>query len=430
MIIKFGIKTKVSCPATGAPEIVGRCRAVDFVLRALEREKSGGKATVIRISGNGRGEESNRGIFAGRAYPGFFLLVASLMAGPALGQQADIPDAQKNPFAGDPAAVAAGRTLYEQTCQACHGGEARGDRGPALASGNFRHGSGDNDLFRTIRSGIPGTPMPAFSLLPSDNVWRIITYLRSLNTNGAAADEVVTGNAVAGEATFWGKGGCGRCHEVNARGLDIGPDLSDAGKNSATYLRGMILDPNAARPNQRRWFGPSAVSIKTRNGEEVKGIKRAEDNYTLLMTDLTGKLRRFDRKDILAETAETKSLMPDNYSQLLSPSEVQDLVAYLKSLKARDLAKTIQVDIPGGLTFARLRDAQAEPQNWLTYWGDYQGHHFSSLRQITPLNVKQPAGAVVVADAPRSTARGHAAGGGRHHVHHLHHQHVGGCVRH
>jgi len=343
---------------------------------------------VTRISGSGRGEESYRGIFAGRAYPGFFLLVASLMAGAALAQQADIPDAQKNPFAGDPAAVAAGRTIYEQTCQACHGGEARGDRGPALASGNFRHGSGDNDLFRTIRSGIPGTPMPAFSLLPSDNVWRIITYLRSLNTSGAAADEVVTGNAVAGEATFWGKGGCGGCHEVNARGLDIGPDLSDAGKNSATYLRGMILDPNAARPNQRRWFGPSAVSIKTRNGEEVKGIKRAEDNYTLLMTDLTGKLRRFDREDILAETAETKSLMPDNYSQLLSPSEVQDLVSYLKSLKARDLAKTIQVDIPGGLSFARLRDAQAEPQNWLTYWGDYQGHHFSSLRQITPLNVK------------------------------------------
>ena len=262
MIIKFGIKTKVSRPATGAPEIVGRRRAVDFVLRALGREKSGGKATVIRISGNGRCEQNNRRIVAGRAYAGFFFLVASLMAGTALGQQADMPDAQKNPFAGNPAAVAAGKTLYEQTCQACHGGEARGDRGPALASGNFKHGSGDSDLFRTIRSGIPGTEMPAFSLLPADNVWRIITYLRSLNTSGAAANEVVTGNVAAGEATFWGKGGCGHCHEVNARGLDIGPDLSDAGKNSAAYLRGIILDPNAARPNQRRWFGPSAVALK------------------------------------------------------------------------------------------------------------------------------------------------------------------------
>ena len=89
------------------------------------------------------------------------------------------------------------------------------------------------DLFRTIRTGVPGSQMPAFSLLPADNVWRIITYLRSLNTNHAAADEAVTGNANAGEKTFWGKGGCGRCHEVNARGSAIGPDLSDAGKNSA-----------------------------------------------------------------------------------------------------------------------------------------------------------------------------------------------------
>jgi alcohol dehydrogenase (cytochrome c) len=131
------------------------------------------------------------------------------------------------------------------------------------------------------------------------------------------------------------------------------------------------------------------VSVKTRAGEEVVGIQRAEDNYTLIMTDLSGKLRRFDRKDILAEDTEPKSLMPDNYSQVLSPTEIQDLVAYLKSLKSRDLSKTIQVDLSGGLSFARLRNAGAEPQNWLTYWGNYQGHHFSSLSQITPVNVKR-----------------------------------------
>lgn len=308
---------------------------------------------------------------------------------PVLAQQADMPDVQKNPFAQDPAAIAAGKTLYEQTCQSCHGGEARGDRGPALASGNFRHGGEDSDLFRTIQAGVPGSQMPAFSLLPADNVWRIITYLRSLNTNNAAADEAVPGNPAMGQETFWGKGGCAGCHEVNARGMDIGPDLSDAGKNSAAYLRSVIMNPNVSKPNAPRWFGPSGVRVKTREGEEVVGIKRAEDDYTLMMTDLTGKLRRFDRKDILAEQAQSKSLMPDSYSQLLSPTEIQDLVAYLKNLKSRDLSKTIQVDLPGGLSFQRLRNAAAEPQNWLTYWGDYQGHHFSSLGQITPVNVRR-----------------------------------------
>lgn len=39
------------------------------------------------------------------------------------------------------------------------------------------------------------------------------------------------------------------------------------------------------------------------------------------------------------------------------------------------------------LTFERLRNAAAEPQNWLTYWGDYQGRHFSGLKQVTASNV-------------------------------------------
>src|SRR5580704_8304566 len=36
----------------------------------------------------------------------------------------------------------------------------------------------------------------------------------------------------------------------------------------------------------------------------------------------------------------------------------------------------------------RLLNAAKEPQNWLTYGGDYFSHHFSPLTQITPANVK------------------------------------------
>src|SRR5881296_1232358 len=44
---------------------------------------------------------------------------------------------------------------------------------------------------------------------------------------------------------------------------------------------------------------------------------------------------------------------------------------------------------PGGMTYERLRDSDAEPQNWMHYWGNYQGTHYSALRQITPDNVAQ-----------------------------------------
>jgi alcohol dehydrogenase (cytochrome c) len=45
------------------------------------------------------------------------------------------------------------------------------------------------------------------------------------------------------------------------------------------------------------------------------------------------------------------------------------------------------VTIPGGVTFDRLVRASAEPHNWLMYWGDFQGTHYSPLKQIDPTNV-------------------------------------------
>ncbi|HLQ77011.1 MAG TPA: PQQ-dependent dehydrogenase, methanol/ethanol family [Terriglobia bacterium] len=41
------------------------------------------------------------------------------------------------------------------------------------------------------------------------------------------------------------------------------------------------------------------------------------------------------------------------------------------------------------LTYERLRNAQAEPQNWLMYWGNYQGTHYSSLKQLDKSNVNR-----------------------------------------
>lgn len=60
----------------------------------------------------------------------------------------------------------------------------------------------------------------------------------------------------------------------------------------------------------------------------------------------------------------------------------------LLALLVLPLALTAQSGGAGpNLTFERLRNAGSEPQNWLTYWGDYQGRHFSGLKQITIANV-------------------------------------------
>lgn len=296
-----------------------------------------------------------------------------------------------NPMANNRDALAAGRKLYDQTCQTCHGGEGRGDRGPALTTGKFPHGSDDGDIFRNIRNGIAGSGMPAFSILTADQIWQVVSYIRSLSGAAAAPpNEAVPGDVAAGETMFFGKAACGACHQVNGRGGIVGPDLSAAGKSAAQSLRAKIVEPNADPDvNGRARRGPGVVVVKTKDGREIRGSRRAEDTYSLQLVDASGKLLLLDKADITEERYEFKSLMPDDYAKRLTVAEIQNVVAYLKTLGARDFAKTIQSEIPGGLTFDRLRHSGAEPQNWMTYWGDYQGQHYSALKQINTTNVRQ-----------------------------------------
>jgi len=39
------------------------------------------------------------------------------------------------------------------------------------------------------------------------------------------------------------------------------------------------------------------------------------------------------------------------------------------------------------VTYERMRNSDREPQNWMHYWGNYQGTHYSALKQITKSNV-------------------------------------------
>jgi alcohol dehydrogenase (cytochrome c) len=229
--------------------------------------------------------------------------------------------------------------------------------------------------------------------LTTEQVWQLVSYIRSLNVAPAAAtSNSAAGSLLAGEQLFFGKANCAACHEINARGAAIGPDLSNAGRITADLLRQKILDPaTSTNPNARgRRRNPGAiVVVKTKDGRELRGLRRSEDTFSLVMTDTSGKLHLLEKKDLAEVRVEAGSLMPSDYGKQLSDADIQNLVAYLQSCNGRDLAKTAAADILGGLTYERIRNAAAEPHNWLTYWGDYAGRHFSALKQINTANVAQ-----------------------------------------
>jgi glucose/arabinose dehydrogenase/cytochrome c5 len=121
-----------------------------------------------------------------------FGLAASLFA---FGQAAiarfhDAPpatDATKNPYATQPAAIDAGRTLYATNCASCHGAAAQGNGNiPALASARVKQAS-PGALFWFITQGDIGNGMPAWNSLPEQQRWDLVSFVQSLDAGSAKA---------------------------------------------------------------------------------------------------------------------------------------------------------------------------------------------------------------------------------------------------
>ncbi|HVV27561.1 MAG TPA: PQQ-dependent dehydrogenase, methanol/ethanol family [Rhizomicrobium sp.] len=307
------------------------------------------------------------------AAAGAGILGIGLLAGAGIAAPADTP---VNPFAGNAAAIAAGQKVFNSTCSACHGEGASGGRGPALNTGSFTHGSGDYDLFQTIRSGVPGTQMPSFAALPGDDVWRVVTYIKSLAGKGGG--EVAAGDAKAGEALFFGAGNCTACHEVNGRGAAIAADLSEEGSKPLGAIR------NGVMHKVGRSFGAPAhfADVTLADGRTLHGFVGAEDSFTLVLA-VDGKTLTLDKKS-LRQIVPTRDALP--HDMTLTAAQADDLVAYLSHQKKRDFTQTAKLDPAPVLTYRRLANSRAEPHNYPTYWGGYDGHHFTELTQITAAN--------------------------------------------
>jgi mono/diheme cytochrome c family protein len=104
----------------------------------------------------------------------------------------------KNPYSDtDAAVVASGQQLYFKSgCNGCHGGSGGGGMCPPLTNDIWVYGGDDDTLFRLVAYGsdtlqsrgysrqaqenVVG-PMPPMDLVvqTDDNLWRILTFIRS-----------------------------------------------------------------------------------------------------------------------------------------------------------------------------------------------------------------------------------------------------------
>lgn len=244
------------------------------------------------------------------------------------------PDSAKNPSAEE---LAEGKLLFQGECGECHGVDASGAAGPDLHGVTQKRG--DDGVFSVIRNGIPGTGMAPVSNLNDKRAWEVVAYLHTLSPT--AADEVVSGDPAKGRAVYEANG-CATCHAIGDQGGGFGPQLTRIGAaRSPKYLHDFLLDPgahppsDAALPERGAFTGYLVTHVVTKAGKEVTGIRINEDTFTIDIEDVGGHYYSFNKSDLKSITTEPgKSFMPSFTN--LSATDLQDLVAYLASLKGAE----------------------------------------------------------------------------------------------
>jgi len=201
-----------------------------------------------------------------------------------------------------------------------------GGEGPSLARPTLRHAADEEALVKVIREGIEGTEMPSNWQISGNEARQIAAYVRSL---GWVESTPLPGDPTRGREVFEGASGCGSCHMVGGDGGNLGPDLSDVGlRRGAAYLRESLVSPGATVPE--RYL---LVRAQIRVGEEVVGVRVNEDSFTIQLRDPLGRIHSLSKLELEnLDKAFGESLMP-SYESDLSQSELEDLVAYLASLR-------------------------------------------------------------------------------------------------
>ncbi len=239
-----------------------------------------------------------------------------------------------NAAQSNPEELEKGKQTFELTCSSCHGLDGGGAMGPNIQGIPFRLGA--DSVANIIKNGMPGG-MPAFGgQLDAHEIKQIVGYLLTLTRKDEGK---VTGDPEAGKKVY-ASSGCARCHMIAGSGGDSGPELSTVGQSRGpNYLRNTILYPGTDLPQEHVFLESGGrleflfVRVVTKDGRTLEGTRVAEDSLHIVFEDAEGNLHSF-RKDQLRELQKEpgKSTMPSMKGKL-TDTEMNDLVAYLASLK-------------------------------------------------------------------------------------------------
>ena len=186
-----------------------------------------------------------------------------------------------------------------------------------------------------ITNGVPNTTMKKMgdSLKP-DQIRKVIAYIRSLARKSTESTwkPYIAGDPQAGRKLFFdlqGKAQCAKCHSVGGEGGRIGPALDRiASRRAPEFVMESILQPSKEIAPEYE-----AVIVATKNGRVITGLRVNETNFSIQLHEENGRFHSFLKRDLDEVKVLKKSLMPENFAEVLTVKELHDLFAYLMTLE-------------------------------------------------------------------------------------------------
>lgn len=124
-----------------------------------------------------------------------------------------------------------GHGLFTDNCAACHGEDGEGNIGPALNSQQFLNMTSDDAIFHLMRTGVPGTNMPAWGQafggpFTDQQVTQLVRFIRAWEPTAPNIVPIAnTPDPVNGARIYTRT--CFVCHGKDGQGTDRAPALND-----------------------------------------------------------------------------------------------------------------------------------------------------------------------------------------------------------
>ncbi len=121
---------------------------------------------------------------------------------------------------------------------------------------------------------------------------------------------------------------CATCHKADGQGTQVGPDLATVSNRTPEDLLVHILDPN-------REVAPNYVNynVALSDGRTASGIIAEETATTVVLKRAEGASDQVPRDRIDAIASTGVSLMPEGLEKGLSPQDLADLMAFVRSIQ-------------------------------------------------------------------------------------------------